>query len=275
MDKRIEKIYAFIQRNCHQPLSLDLLAEKAKLSPFYFQRLFKKEMNETPAACINRVRLEKAAHLLKAGIGNSIAQVADECGFSSAAVFNRSFKAYYKTTPVIFSKQPSTLFPNHEKKAIIDFPAIDIMYLPDIYLYGVTTSIMHREMMDAIELAIDFCQKNRIEIEGRKMGVLTHHTMHYPAAKKNYYLGISVHAATAKKYQESLFLVPKGKYASFTTSTSVSDVREVLKQFTYGWLNNSPYMLRDLVAYEEFLPGNDSAAYPYFKRRVYVPVQLK
>jgi len=275
MDKRIEKIYVFIQRNCHESLSLELLAAKAKLSPFYFQRLFKKEMLETPTACINRVRLEKAAHLLKANMGYSIAQVAGECGFSSAAVFNRSFKSYYKTTPVRFSQTPSTLFKNEGKNTILDDSTIEILYLPDIYLYGVTTSIMNGGMMDAIDQATDFCERKGVKIEGRKIGVLTHHTFHYPTGKKNYFLGVSVHAATTKNIHESLLLIPKGKYASFITRSSVTEVRALLQQVKFGWLDQSPYALRDLIAYEEFLPEQGPQRYPYFSRRVYVPIQLK
>lgn len=275
MDRRIEKIYAFIQRHCHQPLSLDLLASKAKLSPFYFQRLFKKEMHETPTACINRVRLEKAAHLLKAGMGYSIAQVADECGFSSAAVFNRSFKAYYNTTPIKFSQLPSTLFKHEVGKIALDHSSIEILYLPDIYVYGMATSIMHRGMMDAIERATDFCERKGLKIEGRRIGVLTHHTFHYPTAEKNYFLGISVHAATVKNISESLLLIPQGKYASFITRSSVREVRELMQQVKFGWLDQSPYALRDLIAYEEFIPEQDSGSYPYFLRRIYIPIQLK
>lgn len=275
MDRRIEKIYAYIQRHCHEPLSLDLLASKAQLSPFYFQRLFKKEMQETPTACINRVRLEKAAHLLKSGIGYSIAQVADECGFSSAAVFNRSFKAYYKTTPVKFSQSPSTLFTQAIGTISLNHSAMEILYLPDIYLYGVRTSIMHKSMMDAIEQATEFCARKGIEVEGRKMGVLTHHTFHYPNDPKNYLLGISVHATATKIIPDSLLMIPQGKYASFVTQSSVRAVRELLQEVKFGWLDQSPYTFRDLIAYEEFLPEPSPVRYPYFLRRIYIPVQLK
>lgn len=275
MDRRIEKIYAFIQRHCHEPLSLDLLASKAELSPFYFQRLFKKEMQETPTACINRVRLEKAAHLLKAGMGYSIAQVADECGFSSAAVFNRSFKAYYNTTPVQFSQAPSTLFTQAVGTVTFNHSAIEILYLPNIYLYGVATSIMQPNMMDAIDQATDFCLRKGIEMEGRKFGVLSHHTFHYPNAPKNYLLGVSVYAKAVKTIRDSLLMIPKGKYASFVIHSSVREVRSLLQEVKFGWLDQSPYTLRELIAYEEFLPTQDPVHYPYFVRRIYIPIQLK
>jgi effector-binding domain-containing protein len=232
-------------------------------------------MNETPNVFINRVRLEKAAHLLKAGIDSSIAEVADECGFSSAAVFNRSFKEFYKMTPVVFSKSPSTLFSADVKQSSIKSLDIEIVYLPNIYIYGIATSISNTRLMDAIEQAEDFCKKNGIDADGRKMGILTYNTLHHPEANKNYHLGISVDVTSATKYIDQLFLLSKGKYACFSTSESVRSVREILMDFKVGWLDSSPYAFQDLIAYEEFFPENKNSKFPYFNRKIYIPVKLK
>lgn len=275
MDRRIEKIADFIKRNYQQKLSLDNLSSKVKLSTFYFQRLFKKEMNETPNVFINRVRLEKAAHLLKAGINYNISEIADECGFSSAAVFNRSFKEFYNISPVLFSKLPSTLFVANKKNENIKSLGVEVIFLPDIYIYGVATSITNKQLMDKIEQAEDFCKNKGIDVGGRTIGVLTHNTVHHPEAKNNYYLGISVDALGAKNFSEQLFFISKGKYASFNTNESILNLREILMQFKIRWLDSSPYKWRDLIAYEEFLPGTKNSNYPFLNRRIYVPLQLK
>lgn len=275
MDRRIEKAYGFIKRNYRQKLSLDKLAAEVKLSPFYFQRLFKKELNETPAACINRVRLEKAAHLLKAGVAYSMAQVADECGFSSAAVFNRSFKEFYNMSPVAFSKSPERFFAPVLKISDAETLEVEVIFLPDTYIYGIATSITNNRLLDTMEQAEVFCQKNGLLAEGKKIGVLTHDTLHHPDANMNYYVGISVDPATAAKYRSQLFLLARGKYACFSTRESIRNVREIFMRFKMGWLDNSPYTLEDLIAFEEFSPGNEAGAYPFLNRRVYVPVKLK
>src|ERR1700722_9201790 len=104
MDPRVEKIYGFIKKNYQEKLLLEDLSAKVGLSPFYFQRLFKNEMKESPAGCINRIRLEMSCHLMRAGSNLNMAQIAVECGFSSAAAYTKAFKQMYGTTPVGFLK---------------------------------------------------------------------------------------------------------------------------------------------------------------------------
>ncbi len=275
MDKRIEIIDDFIKRNYRQKLSLDMLAEKAKLSPYYFQRLFKKEMNESPSAYLNRVRLEKAAHMLKAGFNDSISDIADECGFSSAAVFNRSFRQFYNMSPLSFLKSPEKQLSHNLKTIDTENFQVEVIYLPDIYIYGIATSINNNKMAEVIEDADRFCKKNNIDVTGRIIGVLTHYTLHHPTANGNYYLGTSVLSPTAVKYSDRLFLLSKGKYACFQTTESVREVRDIFMRFKNGWLEGSRYTLTELIAFEEFLPGVKNTDYPNFQRKVYIPVQLK
>ena len=275
MDKRIELICDYIRRHYQQKLVLEKLSEKVHLSPFYFQRLFKKEMNESPTNYINRVRLERAGHLLKAGTAYSMAQIAEDCGFSSAAVFNRAFKQRFGVSPLIYKQSPAQSIVILLQKEKIDSAAAEIVYLPDQYLYAVPTSIQNSNLVNDIDKAADFCQKNKVMVEGRKMGVLSHNTFHNPFADNNYHAGITVNAATADKFRDQLFFIPEGKFACFTTSESFQKAREVLMEFKIGWLDKSNYTWRELIAYEEFLPGTRNEDYPFLKRRVYIPIKRK
>ena len=275
MDNRIEKIYDYIKRHYAKKILLEDLAYKAKLSPYYFQRLFKKEMNETPTECINRVRLIRARHLLKAGTSFSIAQIAEDCGFSSPAVFNRAFKKQFKMAPGAFQKSTNDAVVVVLEEEKVAAAGAEIIYLPDIYVYGVSTSVTNEKLLTDIDAVKEFCSQNNILVEGRKMGILTHNTFHNPEAKNNYYVGLSVDANTAGKYGDQLFFIPKGRFACFTTTESLKKAREVMMQFIIGWMDKSNYTWRELIAYEEFLPENEDSDYPFLKRRVYVPVRRK
>jgi len=55
-------------------------------------------MSETVNAFTNRLRNEKAARLLRFS-QRSIAEIAFECGFSSAATLSRAFKQYFGISP--------------------------------------------------------------------------------------------------------------------------------------------------------------------------------
>lgn len=62
--KQIYKVLEYIEEHLNEPLPLEKLAKASTYSAFHFQRIFKGNIGETPAAYIKRLRMENAAHLL-------------------------------------------------------------------------------------------------------------------------------------------------------------------------------------------------------------------
>jgi AraC family transcriptional regulator len=94
----IEQSLAFIEENLTEEISTEKLASTAGLSPFYFQRLFKRLVNKPVQEYVKLRRLAKAVESL----GNTerrILDVALDYGFSSHANFTRVFKETYGITP--------------------------------------------------------------------------------------------------------------------------------------------------------------------------------
>ena len=59
-DVEVQHALVFARRNLHEPLSVDLLAEAARLSPRQFSRVFRAETGQSPAKAIENLRLEAA-----------------------------------------------------------------------------------------------------------------------------------------------------------------------------------------------------------------------
>ncbi len=100
----MHQISTFISNNCHRNLSLEELAKKCSMSVSSLLRAFKKTFGTTPANYITCKRLEYAAMLL----GNTslrITEIADRCGFSTAAYFIARFKKKYGSAPGVFRKK--------------------------------------------------------------------------------------------------------------------------------------------------------------------------
>ncbi|MCB0063637.1 MAG: AraC family transcriptional regulator [Caldilineaceae bacterium] len=93
--QRIDTVIAYVRTHLEEDLSLETLAAVAGFSPFHFHRLFKAITNETINELTNRLRLERAAALLRAIPTLSITDAAFACGFNSIAVFSRAFKKRY------------------------------------------------------------------------------------------------------------------------------------------------------------------------------------
>ena len=89
-------------------LTLDDVAATAHFSKYHFHRLFLATYGETPGEYLRRVRLEKAAQLLKMRFDYTITRIAMETGFSSPAVFSRAFRKHFGTTAKVYRQRSRT-----------------------------------------------------------------------------------------------------------------------------------------------------------------------
>jgi AraC-like DNA-binding protein len=100
----IRNVINTIDFNLHEPLSLNLLAEKFNTNPSNLSTQFKQEKGTTLTDYINTKRMEYAVSLLR-GSGNYIQEVAEQCGFLDVNYFSRLFKRYYGLSPREFRKK--------------------------------------------------------------------------------------------------------------------------------------------------------------------------
>lgn len=86
--------------NAHYPekISLESVAEEVRLSPSYFSRLFKDEMNTSFSAYLNELRIDKSKALLgDRSIG--LAEIAGRVGFDDQSYFTKIFKKVTGMSP--------------------------------------------------------------------------------------------------------------------------------------------------------------------------------
>lgn len=93
------ELVIWMTENLHEPLDIDLLAEKACMSPRHFSRKFQQETGVSPMRFLNQLRLEKSRTLLEQK-HRAIQTVAKECGFQSPETFRRQFNEHYGLSPV-------------------------------------------------------------------------------------------------------------------------------------------------------------------------------
>jgi AraC-like DNA-binding protein len=77
--------------------SLTSLAAEARMSPFYFARVFAELVGEPPHRYLVRIRLRRAAELLRAGA--PVTEAALESGFPDVSHFSKTFQRRYGVPP--------------------------------------------------------------------------------------------------------------------------------------------------------------------------------
>jgi len=100
----IRKAEHFILENFHRKIRLEEIAAASGFSAPYFSTIFKNEMGENLSCYLNRLRVEKACHLLSE-TNLSLSKMASACGFEDQSWFSKIFKLYTGITPGKFRNQ--------------------------------------------------------------------------------------------------------------------------------------------------------------------------
>ena len=92
-------VRSFMRGNLHEPeLDVAQIAAAHYVSRRYLYELFE-TIEETPGEHLRRLRLHRAAGLLRAGGSGTVSQVATRCGFSDPTTFARAFHREFGMSP--------------------------------------------------------------------------------------------------------------------------------------------------------------------------------
>jgi transcriptional regulator GlxA family with amidase domain len=95
---RIQFALSYAKANLKQPLTLDELAQAARLSSRQFSRAFREETGQTPAKAVERLRVEAARLMLEEG-RHTVETVAYETGFADRERMRRAFLRAFGLPP--------------------------------------------------------------------------------------------------------------------------------------------------------------------------------
>ena len=95
---RFADLAAWMLGHLDKDLSVEMLAEHTNLCPRQFSRRFKIEFKSSPAAFVQRLRLDEARKRLSAS-GSTVEYVADSVGFHDPDSFRRAFMQHFGVAP--------------------------------------------------------------------------------------------------------------------------------------------------------------------------------
>ncbi|MGH0942831.1 AraC family transcriptional regulator [Bacillus mycoides] len=283
--RRVYKVQDYIESHINDSLSIEDLANVAGFSKFHFHRIFKGMMDEPLSRYVNRLKLERATHLLTYRTDMTITDIAYYFGFTDSAVFSRTFKSQYGVSPSQYRNHNSKNCKdvnegsqyNECKKVrgevgIVTADKVNVAYIRHVGTYK--------------DLAIDFpkmieklfhyaSEQNYHAFEDTK--VLTIYHDHHEFTE-DYHLRTSLCITILDEVVEGnsdigLMTIPSGKYAVGHFEI-LPDEYKGAWDFLYGeWLPNSGHKPRDSYPFEVY--RNDPRQHPENKHIVdiYVPIE--
>jgi len=99
--RHLDAVTDYIYAHLDDDLSLETLAHVSGFSRFHWHRIYRAVRGETAAQTVRRLRLERAAAMLRE-TSWPVERIARKAGFTGSEVFSRSFLRSYGTTPSRF-----------------------------------------------------------------------------------------------------------------------------------------------------------------------------
>jgi AraC family transcriptional regulator len=285
--RRIDRVIDFLRDNLDRPVKLKELARVACFSEFHFHRIFGAVAGETLKNFTSRLRIEKAARLLRF-CNDSLTDIALECGFSSSATFSRAFRSSYDTSPSQFRKtgeikkrkirkaihtgQEYVLpMSSAEKRAafpvrLIDLPERHVAYI------RVKDAFEMDSVLAAFKTMIAWAKSQGIFSTGTLFGMTVDDPDVTP--KNLYRYEVCLASSLPFKCMEGMSrLILPARYAAIRVS---GDIRRVATAWDYlirSWLITSAYEPEHAPALELMLDKENATDWSHFELDLCLPIR--
>lgn len=93
-----EQLHGWIEDHLASDLRVEQLADRCAMTPRTFHRLYTKQMGQTPARAVARLRIEAARRLLEETT-NPVKEIARRCGFGGEEQLRRNFQRELGVSP--------------------------------------------------------------------------------------------------------------------------------------------------------------------------------
>lgn len=286
--QRIDRVIDYLRGNLDRPVKLGELAKVACFSEFHFHRIFRAVSGETLNHFTNRLRLEKAARLLRYS-EQSLTEIALDCGFSSSSTFSRAFRSGYDTSPSQFrtngvikkSKICKELFPEdeyglpmsaEEKRAAFPVRLIDIPERQAAYI-RVTNAFELDKVLAALKTIIAWAKSQGVFSQGALFGM----TVDDPHVTPKHLYRYEVCLASSFPFQciegMSKLKMPAMRYAVIRVSGDIHKVATAWDYLYRDWLIRSVHEPEHAPALEVFLDKESAMDWSHFELELCLPVR--
>jgi AraC family transcriptional regulator len=286
--QRINRVIDYLRGNLDRQVKLKELARVACLSEFHFHRIFGAVSGETLNNFTSRLRLEKAARLLRYS-GQSVTDIALDCGFSSSATFSRSFRSGYDTSPSQFRKSGKIKkskickelaredeygLPMSAEEKLAAFP-VRLLDIPErqVAYIRVTNAFDLDRLLAAVKTMVEWAKSQNIFSQGILFGMTVDDPHVTP--KHLYRYEVCLASSFPFKCREGMskLKMPAMRYAVIKVSGDIHKVATAWDYLYRDWLIKSAYEPEHAPALEVFLDKDSATDWSHFELELCLPVR--
>lgn len=264
---RINPAIQYIEDNLPDSVNIHLLADLASYSYHRFHHVFTGATGEPVWGFVKRLRLERAAYLLR-HTPASVADIADQVGYGSNASLSKAFQHHFRCSPNRFRKEKRQIdreaniqaILNYESPAIRMEPAQLLSFVRGAGKQRYTTVWRHLNAMVA-ELT-PAPEGGACSVAEGETWTIVAKTPDIPdvteEAKLRYDAGLALSPERQKVFPQALTaplqnaLLEAGKYAVFQHAGACGRLPATYYALYNRWLFESGYVLRNAPWFHKY-----------------------
>lgn len=305
--KRINRVIDYLDDNYDQEHDLESLAQLSNFSKHHFHRIFKGIVGEPLNKYLQRIRIEKAAHILKYQHKKSITEIAIDCGFKSSASFSRVFKDHFGLSATLWRGGAHVQF-SKNRKELSKFwkgSTLSSLYIDD----SINSQMWTVNMLKRSDVTIEVKNINEINVayirhigpfigQTKKWGQLFQKLINWGGARglincsdTQYFtlfrdeleitdfskfkadICISVKADTKVDGDIGISKISGGKYAVAQFEINADEYEQAWQLIYSEWLPHSGFQPDERCCFERYL--NDPKMHPNNKHIIEVHIPVK
>lgn len=274
--KRINKVTEYINQHLDSELDIETLADFSGFSAFHFHKIMKAFLREPLYKYISRIRLEKAAGLLRHS-SLPIQEIADKVGYEVPTSFSKAFKLQFGVSP--------TYYKNHKNFTIMRAPILNeqlelkapkIKEIPSstcIYIRLIGAYSDH-DYDKAWQKLWDYVKAHKLFTAGMEhFGVSHDDPKVTEEGKCRYEACLTIHKEAQPEGEIGVKEITGGKFAVFLYQGPYTNLSSVYDTIFSKWLPESGCELREQAIMEKYLNNPNQTEPSKLKTEIYIPIQ--
>jgi len=277
--ERINRIVHHINTNLDKQLDMSMLAGLGHYSEFHFQKIMKAYLGESLGTYIIRLRLESAAHLLRAS-NQPVHEIALRSGYENPASFNKAFKKRFQMAPLDYRnmKQQETQIIHNQNIVNMHLhiptkPKIKTIESKTV-IYVQSTGPYSESASRAWTKVCDFAAKKKLFGWKTSFIGISHDSPDITEAEKlRYDACMTIRKTVIPEGEIGVKTIEGGRYAIFRHKGSYNHLNDSYQYIYSTWMAESGAEPDDKPCFEIYINSPDKVSPEKLITDIYIPIQ--
>lgn len=271
--EKVNQVIDYISANLHQPLQLDVIAERICISRRQLLRIMRSALNESLYAYMARQRMERAIMYMQTE-EMTLAELAARVGYDNPQSFSKAFRKLFGISPKAYINELNARLQEYVKSSggkyetasseICEEEDLNLIYIRIVGQYG--EEMPYKTAWDKLMKFLK--EKQALSAATRFIGLSFDDPNVTIAGQCRFYACATIDKPVEAVGVFGTLRLRKGKYAVYTLKDNYSNLQEFYNNISVSF----NHTIRHGMLFEEYIhyTGTDSEA---ALTKIYIPIK--